>query len=115
MRFIKFILLVIFFLVFMVFFVQNNAQLSTVLELKFNLFNLQYQSQPIPFYIIVLVFFVAGALFSTLVLIIDRIRVGAHLSQAKSRITALEKDLDSLRGGRSPIAAPASGPAAAGS
>lgn len=97
MRFIKFVLLVLFFLIFMVFFVQNNAQLSTALELKFNLFNLQYQSQPIPFYIVVLLFFVVGALFSTLVFVIDRLRIGSCLREARSKVESLERELATLK------------------
>jgi lipopolysaccharide assembly protein A len=97
MRFIKFVLLMLFFLFFMVFFVQNNDQLSTALELKFHLFNLKCQSQPIPFFIIVLLFFVAGALLSTIIFIIDRLRLGSKLSSAESKIRGLESDLSNLR------------------
>jgi len=71
MRFVKFVLLVLFFLFFMVFFVQNQAQLSTMLELKFHMFTLNWEAQPLPFYLLVLIFFVLGALFSTIFFVID--------------------------------------------
>lgn len=111
MRFFKFVLLVLFFLFFMVFFVQNQAQLSTALELKFNLFTLNWQSQPLPFYLVVLIFFVLGSLFSTIFFVIDRIRIGSVCRDAQSKAQSLQSELDSLKakqGFTSP--APASAP-----
>lgn len=112
MRFIKFVLLVAFFLFFMVFFVQNQAQLSTVLELKFNMFTLNWQAQPLPFYMVVLVFFVLGALFSTIFFVIDRIRVGSICRDAQSKAQSLQYELDALKAKQS-IATPAPAPAPA--
>jgi len=117
MRFIKFVLLVLFFLFFMVFFVQNNAQLGTILELKFSMFTLNWQAQPIPFYLVVLIFFVIGALFSTVFFVIDRIRIGSACSEAKAKAGALQAELDALKAKQSinvpapaaPIPAPAAG------
>jgi uncharacterized integral membrane protein len=100
MRFIKFILLMLFFLFFMVFFVQNNDQLGTALQLKFDLFTLQYQSQPIAFYIVVLIFFVAGGLLSTIFFMVDRVRLGAKLGSAESKIRGLESEMASLKASR---------------
>lgn len=97
MRFVKFIVLVLFFLAFMVFFVQNNAQLSTALELKFNMFMLNYQSAPIPFYLVMLLFFVFGALFGTLFFVLDRIRIGSQLREAQSKTKSLESELSALK------------------
>ncbi|MBI4804660.1 MAG: DUF1049 domain-containing protein [Desulfovibrio sp.] len=116
MRFIKFVLLVLFFLFFMVFFVQNQAQLSTALELKFNLFTLNWQSQPLPFYLVVLIFFVLGSLFSTIFFVIDRIRIGSICGEAQSKAQSLQSELDSLKAKQSissPAPAPASAPASA--
>jgi len=97
MRFVKFVLLVLFFLAFMVFFVQNNVQLSTALELKFNMFMLNYQSAPIPFYLVMLIFFVCGALFSTVFFVIDRIRIGSQLREARYKTGSLETELAALK------------------
>lgn len=97
MRFIKFVLLVLFFLFFMVFFVQNQAQLSAALELKFSLFNLNWQAQPMPFYLVVLIFFVLGALFSTVFFVIDRIRVGSICREAQSKAKSLQSELDAQK------------------
>lgn len=97
MRFVKFVLLVLFFLAFMVFFVQNNAQLSTALELKFNMFTFNYQSAPIPFYIVMLLFFVCGALFSTVFFVIDRIRIGSQLREAQYKNGSMETELTALK------------------
>ena len=97
MRFIKFVLLVLFFLFSMVFFVQNQAQLSNALELKFQLFNVSWQSQPLPFYLIVLIFFVLGALFSTVFFVIDRIRIGSSCREAQYKAQNLQAELDALK------------------
>ena len=108
MRFIKFVLLVVFFLFFMVFFVQNQTQLSTALELKFQLFTLNWQAQPLPFYLVVLIFFVLGALFSTVFFVIDRIRVGSLCREAQSKASSLQSELDALKAKQSlPSPAPA--------
>ncbi|GFK94507.1 hypothetical protein NNJEOMEG_02353 [Fundidesulfovibrio magnetotacticus] len=109
MRFIKFVLLVVFFLFFMVFFIQNQAQLATALELKFSLFTLNWQAQPLPFYLVVLIFFVLGALFSTIFFVIDRIRVGSVCSSAQSKAKSLQAELDSLKAKQS-LASPAPAP-----
>jgi len=109
MRFIKFVLLVVFFLFFMVFFIQNQAQLAQALELKFSLFTLNWQAQPLPFYLVVLIFFVLGALFSTIFFVIDRIRLGALCSSAQSKAKSLQSEVDSLKAKQS-VAAPAPAP-----
>jgi uncharacterized integral membrane protein len=112
MRFIKFVLLVLFFLFFMVFFVQNQAQLSTALELKFNLFTLNWLSQPLPFYLVVLIFFVLGSLFSTIFFVIDRIRIGSICRDAQAQAQSLQSELGSLKAKQSsPSPAPATAPA----
>jgi uncharacterized integral membrane protein len=114
MRFIKFILGVVFFVFFMVFFVQNQAQLATVLELKFNMFTLNWQAQPLPFYIVVLVFFFLGALVSAVAFFVDRVRVGSNCREAQSRAQSLQYELDALKAKQTAVvvAAPAPAPAA---
>ena len=111
MRFVKFVLLVLFFLFFMVFFVQNQAQLSTALELKFSMFTLNWQAQPLPFYLVTLIFFVLGSLFSTVFFVIDRIRVGSLCREAQAKAESLQAEVDSLKA-RQSIASPAPAPAA---
>ncbi|GAB6036196.1 LapA family protein [Fundidesulfovibrio butyratiphilus] len=102
MRFVKFTFLVLFFLVFMVFFIQNNGQLSTGLELRFDLFMFAYKSQPIPFYLVLLIFFTLGALFSTVFFVIDRIRVDLTLRKAQNEIGELKSELTSLKASQTP-------------
>jgi uncharacterized integral membrane protein len=106
MRFVKFVLLVLFFLFFMVFFVQNQADLSTTLTLKFHMFTLNWEAQPLPFYLLVLIFFVLGALFSTVFFLIDRIRVGSVCSEAASKAKSLQAELNALKA-KSNISVPA--------
>jgi uncharacterized membrane protein (DUF106 family) len=120
MRFVKFVLLVLFFLFFMVFFVQNQADLSTTLSLKFHMFTLNWEAQPLPFYLVVLIFFALGGLFSTVFFVIDRIRVGSACSEAAAKAKSLQAELDALKAKSSitisapaSFAAPSSGVAAA--
>jgi len=97
MRFIKWIVVVLFFLFFMVFFVQNQAELATPVNLQFHLFNLNWQAEPLPFYLWVIAFFVLGALCAIVVLLFDRIRVSARCRAANAQVKRLQAELDSLK------------------
>jgi len=108
MRFIKFIVIVLIFLFFMVFFVQNQAQLATPVNLEFKLFTLDWQAQPLPFYLWVIVFMVLGALCSAIILGLDRIRVGLRYRSANARANRLQAELDALKAKEIPSATPPS-------
>ena len=66
MRVIKVLFLLVFFFVCMLFFVQNTAILETALLLKLGAFGYMVQTPGVPFYVVLLLSFVAGGLFATL-------------------------------------------------
>ena len=102
MRFIKWIVVVLFFLFFMVFFIQNQAEFNTAMNLKFHLFTLNWEAQPLPFYLWVIVFFVFGVICSIVLFLFDRIRLGARLRSANAQVKRLQAELDSLKATATP-------------
>ncbi|MDR3175889.1 MAG: LapA family protein, partial [Desulfovibrio sp.] len=108
MRFVKVLILLLIFIVGLVFFVQNSAALGTNLQLKFDLYyyGLSWQGQAIPFYFVVLAAFALGMLFATLMLFIDRIRLGCSLIGHKRAVRTLEREVERLRVERAKEAKP---------
>ncbi|MFV0421580.1 LapA family protein [Oleidesulfovibrio sp.] len=97
MRFIKVLGLVLLFFVSMLFFVQNTQVLSQPITLRFDLFMGAWQTIPLPFYFLLLMGFLVGALATLVYFIAERIRLGAALRRARKQIGRLEKEVNSLR------------------
>ncbi len=97
MRYLKVLLLTLFFFVSMVFFIQNNEMLSNELVLKLELFDLSFVSRELPFYLIVLVSFVIGSVFSMSYFLAEKIRLTHELKSSKAKLAALEQEVTSLR------------------
>ncbi len=97
MRYIKVLLLSLFFFVSMIFFIQNNQVLSSLLVLQIDILGLKLISREIPFYLIVLVSFVIGSLFSMMYFLYEKIRLARELKAAKVKLAALEQEVTSLR------------------
>lgn len=95
MRVIKVLFLLAFFFVCMLFFVQNTAILETPLVLKLGAFGLYGETPGVPFYVVLLLAFVLGGLFSTLYFLAERIRFAAHSRSLNNKIKALEKQATS--------------------
>jgi Tfp pilus assembly protein PilN len=93
MRVVKVVALIVFFFFCMIFFVQNTAMLSTPLILKMDVFSISYTSPEVPFYVVLLLAFVVGGLFSLAYFILERVRLGAKVKEQAGRIAALEKEL----------------------
>lgn len=94
MRYVKVLLLVLVFFLSMVFFFQNQEALSKEMVLKLHLFfSNPMTSIPLPFYFLVLVAFLLGALVTIFVLVWDKFHLSARLMKATWRVRALEKDL----------------------
>jgi putative membrane protein len=93
MRVIKVLFLLAFFFVCMLFFVQNTAILETPLVLKLGAFGLSAQSPGVPFYVVLLLAFVAGGLFATLYFLAEKIRLAATARSLNNKIKSLEKQL----------------------
>ena len=85
MRYIKVLLLVILFFLVMMFFVQNQK-----LDL---LFLPPVESAPLPFYTLLIICFVLGALCILAMLMWDRVSLSAKLTMANMRARGFEKDV----------------------
>lgn len=93
MRVVKVLLLILFFFFCMIFFVQNTAILSTPLLLKMDVFSLSYASPEVPFYVVLLLSFVVGGLFSLAYFVLEKVRMASEIKAQAGRIAALEKEL----------------------
>lgn len=94
MRYVKVLLLVVLFFLVMMFFVQNQGVFSQAMGLKLDLlFIPPMESAPLPFYTLLLICFLLGALCTLLMLVWDRLTISARLARANMRIRSLEKEL----------------------
>ena len=97
MRYLKVLLLTLFFFVSMVFFIQNNEMLAHQLILKLELFDASFVSRELPFYLLVLLSFVVGSVFSMSYFLAEKIRLNHELKASKAKLAALEQEVTSLR------------------
>ena len=94
MRYIKVLLLVILFFLVMMIFVQNQGAFSQAVPLKLDLLFLPpVESAPMPFYTLLIICFVLGALCILAMLMWDRVSLSAKLTVANMRVRSLEKEL----------------------
>ncbi len=94
MRYVKVLFLVLLFFLVMMFFVQNQGVFSQAMSMKLDLlFTPPMESAPLPFYTLLLVCFLLGALCTLLMLIWDRLSMSAKLTMANMRIRSLEREL----------------------
>jgi putative membrane protein len=93
MRILKVLLLIVFFFFCMIFFVQNTAILSTPLLLKMDVFSLSYASPEVPFYVVLLLSFVVGGIFSLTYFVLEKVRMAGEIKAQAARIASLEKEL----------------------
>lgn len=91
MRFIKVLILLVFFFVCMLFFVQNTTTLETPLVLRLSAFGLSAESPGAPFYVVLLLSFVAGGLFSTIYFLVEKIRLSAQVRKLSAKVRSLEE------------------------
>jgi putative membrane protein len=97
MRYLKVLGLVALFFFSMLFFVQNHEILIQELSLGVKVFGWEYLTEAVPFYLVILMSFVIGALLCTLYFFLERIRLSKHCRQYKKDIDALEREVASLR------------------
>jgi len=97
MRYIKVLLLTLFFFISMIFFIQNDEMLSSNLILKLELFGLNFVSRELPFYLIVLLSFVVGSVFSMTYFLVEKLRLSRELKASKAKLAGLEQEVTSLR------------------
>jgi putative membrane protein len=97
MRYVKVLLLVLVFVVSMVFFVQNTETLGQKLVLTLDLPGLSLTSVGLPVYLITLLAFLLGALFSLAYFLLEMLRLSGQLRACRGRIAAIEEEVNSLR------------------
>ena len=94
MRYIKVLLLVILFFLVMMFFVQNQSAFSQAVALKLDLLFLPpVESAPLPFYTLLIICFVLGALCILAMLMWDRVSLSAKLTMANMRARGFRRSL----------------------
>ncbi|GAB1410011.1 LapA family protein [Desulfovibrionales bacterium] len=97
MRYLKVLGLIALFFFSMLFFIQNNAILTQELALELKVFGWMYQTESVPFYLLILLSFVLGSLMCTLYFFLERVRLSKQCKQYKKDMAALEQELSSLR------------------
>ena len=98
MRFVKFLLAVVFFVVTIAFFYQNAEVFNTGIEVKLDLYNLLVlYSKPLPLYLVILSTFAFGCLLTMIYFLADKIRSSSALRECKTRMAGLEQEVNSLR------------------
>jgi len=99
MRFLKALWLTVFFFFTLMFFIQNNDVLAQQLSLKFDFYYFDYvwSNTAVPFFFVILVAFVAGALVTLGYLIMDRMRLKMDLGRCRRALRKQEKELKKLR------------------
>jgi chromate transport protein ChrA len=97
MKYLRIAVLILLFFLSMLFFVQNQEVLSKTTRFYLSIFSLELHSKEIPYYLIILVGFVAGAFLTLAYFLTEKIRQGAELKRSKSKIKGLEEEVNSLR------------------
>ncbi len=97
MRYLKVLGLVALFFFSMLFFVQNHEVLISVITLKLEVFGMAYQTEAVPFYLLVLTSFVLGAGLCIFYFFLERVRLAKQCKALKKERDALERELSTLR------------------
>jgi lipopolysaccharide assembly protein A len=97
MKYLRIAVLILLFFLSMLFFVQNQEILSKTTRLYLSIFGLELHSKEIPYYLIILLAFVAGGFVTLAYFLAEKIRLGAELKRSKSKIKNLEEEVKSLR------------------
>jgi len=97
MRYLKVLGLIALFFFSMLFFVQNHEILIQELALELKVFGWHSMTGAVPFYLVILMSFVTGALLCTLYFFLERIRMAKQCKHYKKEVEALEREVASLR------------------
>jgi hypothetical protein len=98
MRLIKFMLLFLFFVLGLIFLVQNAVALSTLLELKLDLFapSFVWTAKAVPFYFVVIAAFGIGMAFTGILFLLSQTRLYFTALPCRRRVKTLEKEVARL-------------------
>jgi putative membrane protein len=97
MRYLKVLFIALIFVVSLVFVMQNHEVLKETIQLQFNLPNHSWQTQAIPFYLLIVVGFLVGVLLSLLYFFAGQLRLSGQLRDCRARMARLEQENVSLR------------------
>ena len=79
------------------FFSENNETLSQSIVLRFDAYFIKWKSIPIHLYLVILVSFLVGGLFTVAYLFGERMRMKGKVKESKRQQEILEEELNSLR------------------
>ncbi len=96
MKYLRIAVLILLFFLSMLFFVQNQEILSKTTRLYLSIFGLELHSREIPYYLIILLAFVAGGFVTLAYFLTEKIRHGEELKRCKSKIKDLEEEVKSI-------------------
>lgn len=102
MRYLKALALVVLFFFSMLFFTQNVAVLTQELVLGLKVFRWEYHTAAAPFYLLILLAFVVGAVSCILYFFMERVRLTRECRRLRRDKDALEREVASLRPVTSP-------------
>lgn len=97
MRYFKVLGLLAFFGFTVVFLMSNVTTLMQEFALMFKVFGVEYTSQAVPFYLLILLAFLLGALLATLYFFLERVRLSKKCKLFKKEVDTLERELKSSR------------------
>lgn len=97
MRWLKAIFFSLLFLIAVIFVVQNLDFLNQSAEIKLNLYFFNRSSVPLPFYVLLLLFFLFGVIFASFYTLKAWYRKLRLVKMKEKEIEKLKQELDSLR------------------
>jgi len=97
MKYLRIAVLILLLFLSMLLFVQNQEILSKTTRFYLSIFGLELHSREFTYYLIILLFFMAGGFITLAYFLVEKIRQGLELKRGRSRIKDLEEELNSLR------------------
>lgn len=97
MRYLKYVLLILLVGFALIFFFQNVAALSQSISIKIDLYQWQWSSPDVPFYVLTIAGFVIGALLTVIFFVVDRLRMGCQVKEQRTKAARLEQENADLK------------------
>lgn len=97
MRYVKFLVLLLFFVLTMTLFAQNMEALKAAVPLSLALGGTTFFALDQPVYLLLLGAFLVGGVAATLFFFLERLRLAKELGRCRGRMATLEQEVNSLR------------------
>jgi len=97
MKHIKAIISIVLMLLAVVLIVENLAQLSQKLTLQADLYFWEWKTEPMSFYLVIIIVFLLGILIASLYGILERFKLKKEIRIISKKKREKDKELDSLR------------------